>query len=231
MFQKPNTFLSSTLWPKRRLAKFSSLSQWASIDPMSLGESSTPYHVPNLVNGNWINDSSKVISIPHPMKRSGHPIFTIQDTQVDDLRPFIDSMANVPKSGVHNPLKNVNRYLELGEISRKAGAALLEPETTDFFAHSIMKCAPKSYGQAKGEVIVTAKFLNNFCSDQVRFLARSFGVPGDHDGQQSNGYRWPFGPVAIISPFNFPLEIPVLQLMGALYMGNKPVLKPAEKVR
>lgn len=119
MFQKPNTFLSSTLWPKRRLAKFSSLSQWASIDPMSLGESSTPYHVPNLVNGNWINDSSKVISIPHPMKRSGHPIFTIQDTQVDDLRPFIDSMANVPKSGVHNPLKNVNRYLELGEISRK----------------------------------------------------------------------------------------------------------------
>lgn len=78
---------------------------------------------------------------------------------------------------------------------------------------------------------MTAKFLNNFCSDQVRFLARSFGVPGDHDGQQSNGYRWPFGPVAIISPFNFPLEIPVLQLMGALYMGNKPVLKPAEKVR
>jgi len=37
------------------------------------------------------------------------------------------------------------------------------------------------------------------------------------------------GPVAIISPFNFPLEIPVLQLMGSLFMGNKPVLKPAEK--
>jgi 1-pyrroline-5-carboxylate dehydrogenase len=30
--------------------------------------------------------------------------------------------------------------------------------------------------------------------------------------------------VAIIAPFNFPLEIPVLQLMGALYMGNKPLL-------
>jgi 1-pyrroline-5-carboxylate dehydrogenase len=34
----------------------------------------------------------------------------------------------------------------------------------------------------------------------------------------------------IISPFNFPLEIPVLQLMGALFMGNKVCLKPAEKV-
>ncbi len=59
---------------------------------------------------------------------------------------------------------------------------------------------------------------------QVRFLARSFGVPGDHAGQTSHGYRWPFGPVGIVTPFNFPLEIPALQLMGALYMGNKPLL-------
>ncbi len=79
------------------------------------------------------------------------------------------------------------------------------------------------------KVTVTAAFLNNFGGDNVRFLGRSFGNPGDHIGQQSNGYRWPFGPVAIVAPFNFPLEIPVLQLMGALFMGNKPVLKPAEK--
>ena len=30
--------------------------------------------------------------------------------------------------------------------------------------------------------------------------------------------------MAIITPFNFPLEIPALQLMGALFMGNKPLL-------
>ena len=59
---------------------------------------------------------------------------------------------------------------------------------------------------------------------QVRFMARSFGVPGDYSGQQSNGFRWPFGRVGLITPFNFPLEIPALQLMGALYMGNKPLL-------
>jgi 1-pyrroline-5-carboxylate dehydrogenase len=79
------------------------------------------------------------------------------------------------------------------------------------------------------KVKVTAAFLNNFGGDNVRFLARSFSTPGDHDGQQPTGYRWPYGPVAIVAPFNFPLEIPVLQLMGALFMGNKPVLKPAEK--
>lgn len=81
-----------------------------------------------------------------------------------------------------------------------------------------------------GEVTVTAAFLNNFAGDNVRRLAQSFGVSGDHAGQTSVGHRWPYGPVAIVTPFNFPLEIPVLQLMGALFMGNKPVLKPSEQV-
>ena len=79
-----------------------------------------------------------------------------------------------------------------------------------------------------GEVKVTAAFLHNFAGDNVRRLAKSFGVSGDHYGQMSFGHRWPYGPVAIVTPFNFPLEIPVLQLMGSLYMGNKPVLKPSE---
>jgi 1-pyrroline-5-carboxylate dehydrogenase len=65
---------------------------------------------------------------------------------------------------------------------------------------------------------------------QVRFLARGFSVPGDHPGQTSNGLRWPYGPVALITPFNFPLEIPALQLMGALYMGNKPLLHVDHRV-
>ncbi len=33
----------------------------------------------------------------------------------------------------------------------------------------------------------------------------------------------------MITPFNFPLEIPVLQMMGALYMGNQVLVKPHEK--
>jgi 1-pyrroline-5-carboxylate dehydrogenase len=99
-----------------------------------------------------------------------------------------------------------------------------------FFTRLIQRVAPKSYAQALGEVTVTQKFLENFSGDQVRFLARSFAVPGNHAGQQSTGLRWPYGPVAIITPFNFPLEIPVLQVLGALFMGNKPILKVDSKV-
>jgi hypothetical protein len=44
---------------------------------------------------------------------------------------------------------------------------------------------------------------------QVRFLARSFAVPGNHLGQQSHGFRWPYGPVRIL--FIFKLVYPVLK--------------------
>lgn len=107
---------------------------------------------------------------------------------------------------------------------------LNEPENMEFFIKLIQRVAPKSYAQARAEVSVTQKFLENFGGDQVRFLARSFQVPGDHDGQMSSGYRWPYGPVTIIAPFNFPLEIPILQLMGALFMGNKVLLKCCSRV-
>ena len=64
----------------------------------------------------------------------------------------------------------------------------------------------------------------------MRFLCRSFNVSGDHLGQHSSGYRWPYGGVSIICPFNFPLEIPALQIMGALFMGNKVLVKGDSKV-
>ncbi|KAK8560019.1 hypothetical protein V6N12_012827 [Hibiscus sabdariffa] len=143
---------------------------------------------------------------------------------------FVESLSKCPKHGLHNPFKSPERYLLYGDISAKAAHMLSLPKVSDFFTRLIQRVSPKSYQQAFGEVYVTQKFLENFSGDQVRFLARSFAVPGNHIGQQSHGYRWPYGPVSIITPFNFPLEIPVLQLMGALYMGNKPVLKVDSKV-
>eukprot|EP00544_Gedaniella_sp_CCMP2646_P001794 CAMPEP_0202506924 /NCGR_PEP_ID=MMETSP1361-20130828/51446_1 /ASSEMBLY_ACC=CAM_ASM_000849 /TAXON_ID=210615 /ORGANISM="Staurosira complex sp., Strain CCMP2646" /LENGTH=527 /DNA_ID=CAMNT_0049141007 /DNA_START=127 /DNA_END=1710 /DNA_ORIENTATION=+ len=206
-----------------------SIPSWASVDPAAMGVNLEPHAVLNCVSGTWKSANSTML-IPHPLDRDAPDIFTIPDTQVNELSPFVESLRSVPKTGLHNPLKNPERYLEYGEISRKAGNALSHPEIAEFFTQSIMKCVPKSHAQAAGEVKVTAAFLHNFAGDNVRRLAQSFGVPGDHYGQMSVGHRWPYGPVAIITPFNFPLEIPVLQLMGALYMGNKVVLKPSEQV-
>jgi 1-pyrroline-5-carboxylate dehydrogenase len=223
--------LSSVMTKSSILVRRRSMSSipWATMDPKALGTTAEPYAVPNIVDGK-LTSTSKTIEIIHPLDRDAYPIFTVPDTQTGEIQPFLDSLRKVTKSGMHNPLKNPERYLDYGEISRKAGDALMQPDIAEFFIQTIQACVPKSHAQAAGEVRVTAAFLNNFGGDNVRRLAKSFGVPGDHYGQMSVGHRWPYGPVAIVTPFNFPLEIPVLQLMGALYMGNKPVLKPSEQV-
>ena len=64
----------------------------------------------------------------------------------------------------------------------------------------------------------------------MRYLARSFGIPGDFAGQTSTGIRMPFGGVSVITPFNFPLEICALQTLSALFMGNQPLCKVDWKV-
>jgi 1-pyrroline-5-carboxylate dehydrogenase len=142
-----------------------------------------------------------------------------------ELKPFVEGLKSSAIYGLHNPLYKPERYVMLGQVSDKASRYLKDPEVENFFATMIMRTSPKSYAQALGEVKICAQFLDNFSGDQVRYLASSFGSPGDHTGQFTQGYRFPFGGVALITPFNFPLEIPVLQLMGALYMGNRPVLK------
>ncbi|KAL3528342.1 hypothetical protein ACH5RR_007664 [Cinchona calisaya] len=188
---------------------------------------SRPAEVQNLVQGKWTR-SCNWNTVVDPL--NGESFIKVAEVNEREIQPFVESLYKCPKHGLHNPFKSPERYLMFGDISAKAAHLLSLPEVSDFFTKLIQRVAPKSYQQAFGEVYVTQKFLENFSGDQVRFLARSFAVPGNHLGQQSHGFRWPYGPVAIVTPFNFPLEIPVLQLMGALYMGNKPVLKVDSKV-
>ncbi|GFR43750.1 hypothetical protein Agub_g4862 [Astrephomene gubernaculifera] len=202
------------------------LTEWATVDPVKMS-GSTPAVCQNLVGGRW-GPARESRQLPDPL--TGEPFLTVPHTQPDEIGPFVDSLRAVPKSGLHNPLKNPQRYLLYGDVSFRVAAEMRRPVVEDFFARLIQRVAPKSYDQALGEVRVTRKFFENFSGDQVRFLARGFTNPGDHPGQTSSGNRWPYGPVALITPFNFPLEIPALQLMGALYMGNKPLLHVDQRV-
>ncbi|KFG62570.1 putative mitochondrial P5CDH [Toxoplasma gondii RUB] len=182
----------------------------------------SPHTVQNLVNGKW-SGTRETYDVVDPM--NGEAFIKSPYTKDAELEPFIASIKGVPKSGLHNPLKRPERYVLYGQVLQKTAAMLHDERVFDFFTTCIMRTFPKSYGQAAAEVRVVRTFCENFSGDGIRFLARGFSVPGDHHGQMSNGFRWPFGPVAVISPFNFPLEIPVMQFLAAAMVGNKPVVK------
>lgn len=202
------------------------LPNFLTVDPHHGMNDAEPGIVRNLLDGHWQDAARFREDIPDPLR--GGAFLRVPDTV--DSAPFIERLRACPKTGLHNPHKNPQRYVELGAVCARAGALLADKGVEDYFTRLIQRVMPKSWNQCRNEVTVTRVFLENFAGDGVRFLARGFSNPGDRPGQESRGYRWPYGPVAVIAPFNFPLEIPVLQALGALFMGNRPLVKVDSKV-
>lgn len=199
---------------------------FATVDPFGGMTTQSPAQVQNLLAGSWHAGERIRDDIPDPM--TGEYFVDVPDT--DEIDAFINNLGTCPKTGLHNPLKNTDRYVHLGRVCARAAALLAEEGVEAYFTKLIQRVMPKSWQQCLNEVIVTRVFLENFSGDGVRFLARGFSNPGDTTGQESRGYRWPYGPVVVIAPFNFPLEIPALQTLGALFMGNRPLVKVDSKV-
>ena len=204
----------------------STVPAFATLDPFEGMTERNPGVAWNLVNGEWQTSEEWRDDLPDPLH--GGAFLRVPDTR--DFGPFVDGLRRCPKTGLHNPWKNPQRYVMLGQVCARAAALLAEQPVEDYFVRLTQRVMPKSTLQCRNEVTVTRLFLENFAGDGVRFLARGFSNPGDRSGQESRGYRWPYGPVAVIAPFNFPLEIPALQALGALFMGNRPLVKVDSKV-
>ena len=223
----PSNMLSKIIQNQcKSFRQMSTLPSWATVDPSTMS-ASQPATAQNLINGKWTN-AAKTHGIVDPL--NGDVFINVPDTSASEVQGIIDAMKNAPRTGLHNPLKNPERYNMLGEVCANAAREMAKPEVMEFYGKLIQRLTPKSWPQSVGEPQVVKKWLENYSCDNVRYLAKSFGVPGDRSGQVSNGYRFPFGGVSVITPFNFPLEIPALQTLAALFMGNQVTTKVDWKV-
>jgi 1-pyrroline-5-carboxylate dehydrogenase len=71
-------------------------------------------------------------------------MLTQPDTTIEEIDPFIESLRECPKSGLHNPFKNKERYLMLGEVCRKVVESMQDKAVWDFFIQCIQRTCPKS---------------------------------------------------------------------------------------
>ncbi len=46
---------------------------------------------------------------------------------------------------MHNPIKNVERYIMYGEVCRKAAEVMAEEEVMHYFTRLVQRSSPKSY--------------------------------------------------------------------------------------
>ena len=84
----------------------------------------------------------------------------------------------------------------------------------------------KPIGEARGEVGRCVMILRYYAGEAVR--ANGELIPAQAAGALQFTLREPLGVVALITPWNFPIAIPVWKAAPALAFGNTVVLKPAE---
>jgi RHH-type transcriptional regulator, proline utilization regulon repressor / proline dehydrogenase / delta 1-pyrroline-5-carboxylate dehydrogenase len=105
-------------------------------------------------------------------------------------------------------------------------AAWLRARRAELAALEVRECA-KPWGEADADVCEAIDFLEFYARGAVS-LDRGkalFQVPGER-----NEMRYaPRGVVAVISPWNFPIAIPMGMVAAGLATGNTVVLKPAEQ--
>lgn len=94
-------------------------------------------------------------------------------------------------------------------------------------AQAVVREVGKPLGEARGEVARCVVILRYYAGEAVREVGEV--IPAQGEGVLQFTLREPLGVVALITPWNFPLAIPLWKAAPALAFGNTVVLKPAEQ--
>jgi acyl-CoA reductase-like NAD-dependent aldehyde dehydrogenase len=105
-------------------------------------------------------------------------------------------------------------------------AAVRLAENTEALALLLTREMGKPLSEARGEVRVVAGML---ASDPAAVAAALASESFENARTRTTVYRDPFGVVACISPWNFPVMMPHQQVVPALVAGNTVVAKPSEE--
>lgn len=112
-----------------------------------------------------------------------------------------------------------------GAVLRRVGE-LLAQRTEEVAA---LMCAEegKTLAEARGEVALSAETFS-YQAGQAR-SADGATFPSSNPDELIRTVRRPLGVVAVITPWNFPVQIPVWKMAPALLHGNAVVWKPASE--
>lgn len=94
-------------------------------------------------------------------------------------------------------------------------------------AQALCREVGKPIGEARGEVARCVAILRYYAGEAVR--SSGDVIPALTEGALQFTLREPHGVVALITPWNFPLAIPLWKAAPALAFGNTVVLKPSEQ--
>src|SRR4029078_3341705 len=173
------------------------------------------YH--NFINGQWVkSNSGKSVVNVNPANTDDHIGETPLATR-EEARGAVEAAANAFRSWRSTPAPT------RGKIVAKA-ARLLE-EHKEELAQILTREEGKTIAESRGELQRSIN-VAEFCAGESRRL-NGETIPSELPLNFAYTIKQPLGVVACVTPWNFPVAIPVWKIAPALVAGNTVVFKPA----
>jgi aldehyde dehydrogenase (NAD+) len=171
----------------------------------------------NYINGEWRGSSTgETVASVNPANR--HDIVgLVPNSGRDDLESAVAAADAARKAW--RKLAGPAR----GQILYKV-ADILESRLEDI-AETMTREMGKTFGEAKGETARGVALLRYYAGEGMRKIGDV--IPSTDAGALMFTTRVPLGVVGVITPWNFPVAIPVWKIAPALVYGNTVVWKPA----
>ena len=169
----------------------------------------------NLIGGEWLDGPARAINVC-PADTNQH----LGTAPVSGTQAAMDAVAAAKAA---QPAWEAIPAPQRGAILFKL-VGLLE-KNSDRLAEALSLEEGKILAEAKGEVAKTARYVE-FAAGDCRRMA-GMTVPSEIPGTWAMTAWRPLGVIGLITPWNFPVCIPLWKIAPAIAAGNAVVLKPA----
>jgi aldehyde dehydrogenase (NAD+) len=171
----------------------------------------------NFIDGKWIESvSSRTVSNINPAN-TDDVIGTVKQATRDEARRAVESAAENVASWRATPAPSRGRIV--------ARAARLLEDHKEELAQILTREEGKTLAESRGELQRSIN-VAEFCAGESRRM-NGETIQSELPSNFAYTIKQPLGVVACVTPWNFPVAIPIWKIAPALVAGNTVVFKPA----
>src|SRR6476619_5102406 len=171
----------------------------------------------NFINGKWVeSSSSRTVSNINPAN-TDDVIGTVKQAMREEARAAVEAAAAAFAGWRTTPAPSRGRIV--------ARAARLLEENKEELAQILTREEGKTIAESRGELQRSIN-VAEFCAGESRRM-NGETIQSELPANFAYTLKQPLGVVACVTPWNFPVAIPVWKVAPALVAGNTVVFKPA----
>jgi aldehyde dehydrogenase (NAD+) len=173
----------------------------------------------NLIGGNWRVGRGNLVESLNPASPSEVVASFPQCSQAD-----VDDAVSAAVTAQHS--WEATGIIKRGSILREVADLMIERR--EELASLMTQEQGKTYPEALGEIDGSAETIRYHASSSRNPIGKTY--PSSFPGEHIEQVREAIGVVGVITPWNFPTQIPSWKIAPALLWGNTVVWKPASDI-